>query len=130
MFIIRHPSGVHRAGCECPCAAWEFPSIEATLPLFVVPQRTSGDITRDSYLALACWCPVVLHSWKKKYTGEQALLCTSVLCVHLQHASIWACMPLCLCVHMCVIVCACTWVNGEEIICNSTWQKTDVHSQL
>lgn len=51
--LLSHPSGVHRAGCEGPCEAWEFPSMEATLPVFVVPQRTSGDITRDAYLTLS-----------------------------------------------------------------------------
>lgn len=33
--------------------AWEFPSTKAVLPLFVTPQRTSGSITRDPYLALS-----------------------------------------------------------------------------
>ena len=33
--------------------AWEFPSTQAVLPLFVTPQRTSGSIAREPYLTLS-----------------------------------------------------------------------------
>lgn len=109
VFIIRHPSGVHRAGCECPCATWEFPSIEAMLPLFVVPQRTSRDITRDSYLTLSCCCLVVLPSWKKNYPGKQKKKIYAFqlyVCTCNMPVSVYACLFECVCMHMWLCVCA------------------------
>lgn len=103
VFIIRHPSGVHRAGCECPnvrSGAWEFPSTKALLPLFVSPQRTSGSITRDPDLTLSPVHPSRVPTSQNNHAS-------SLLRSREISGPVCAPADLRACVHVCVSVCVC-----------------------
>lgn len=99
VFIIRHPSGVHRAGCECPSGAWEFPSTKAVLPLFVTPQRPSGSLARDPDLTLSSVYHSCVPTLQRNHTSNLLRgrkISDLVMCVHLQvcikYERVYACV--------------------------------------